>query len=108
MLNYAKPYVSVLNKYPDFSQLNEDNNNEILFKYSGDNDINLITLRKTYEIDTITTGLDTIDKVISLTEWVHNELYFAGININPPKRDSLSVLSVKRQGALFCYYQAIF
>lgn len=105
MLNHAKLYISLLNKYPNFSQLN--NNNELFFKYSDDNDINLITLRKTYGIDTIIAGLDTMDKIISLTEWVHNELFCVGSNINPPHRDSLSILSVKGQGALFCYYQAI-
>jgi len=39
-------------------------------------------------------------------EWVHNELFFVGNNINPPYRNSLSILSVKKQGALFCLYQA--
>lgn len=106
MLNHAKHYISLLTKYPDFKHLNLNVDCKNIFEYSDNHDINLITLRKTYGIDDIAIGKDIVDKVIALMEWVHNELFFVGNNINPPYRNSLSILSVKKQGALFCLYQA--
>jgi hypothetical protein len=107
MLSYAEPYISLLTKYPDFNLSNIDVSGDVIIKYSLENDINLIKLRKKYDIDNKVSGKNTLDKVISLTDWVHYKLFFAGDNVYPEQCNSLSILSINKQGALFCFYQSI-
>ncbi|MGZ9583013.1 transglutaminase-like domain-containing protein [Paenibacillus marinisediminis] len=105
MFYEAQKYIEYLKSYPLFEV--EKGNADHLFEYVNRDDENLITLCNTYRIAEIALGRDTFEKVKALMDWVHKELFFVGENVYPPFFNSLSILSNRKKGALFCTYQAI-
>ncbi|MDF2685191.1 MAG: Transglutaminase Domain-Containing Protein, partial [Clostridia bacterium] len=56
--------------------------------------------------DNIAIGKNDFERVLSLMNYVHNELFFVGNNIIPTEYNTYGIMKVRKTGALFCSYQA--
>lgn len=64
------------------------------FTYMPATDSNLVTLRKTYNLDSIVGGGNEVTKVINLMHWVHDYIPHDGSRYNPSVYSAIEMLAI--------------
>jgi hypothetical protein len=70
-----------------------------LFTYQNADNPNLITLRKTFNLDSIAGSASEVSKILNLMHWVHNLIPHDGLNLNPVVKNALSMIRECRTDA---------
>ena len=83
-------YLYILKKAGDYNLTEKQ---EIpLFTYQSPNNPNLISLRKTFNLDSIAGSASEVSKILNLMHWVHNLIPHDGMNLNPVVKNALSMI----------------
>ncbi len=99
-------YIVKLKKFDAYAS--ESHKHECqLFSYADESSPQLKKLRQDFDVDNIAKGDTVFDKTLSLMNWVHCELFYTGENITPKGNNTNDIMSIRKTGALFCWYQAI-
>lgn len=90
-------YLSALNAYPDF-----DVSHSQYIDFQNTSDEQLKQIRQTYCIDRHFKGASIWEKILSLMNFVHNELHFVGNYASPSAMNTEEIMKLKKTGTLFC------
>ena len=104
MTDAILPYIQKLQK---FSDLDKGPSGANLFCYPDSNATELSLLKSEYQLDRYAHGRNTLEKTLSLMDWVHHELFTPGENVYPAGNNTRDIMKVRKTGALFCWFQAI-
>lgn len=63
-----------------------------VFTYQNANNPNLVTLRKTFNLDSIAGSAGEVSKILNLLHWVHNLIPHDGVNLNPVVKNAMSMI----------------
>lgn len=99
-----KPYVEKLKKYGVFAHQAAG---IPYFFYEDAQSPEMQALEKEYQVNKIALGDNTLQRVLSLMDWVHHALFFVGNNLTPKENNTRSIMGLGKTGALFCFYQVI-
>jgi hypothetical protein len=72
---------------------NKDNRTVPAFTYQAATDANLVTLRKTFNLDSIAGKGNQVSKVINMMNWIHNLVPHDGNHGNPVVKNALSMIN---------------
>jgi hypothetical protein len=104
MTKLLNVYIERLQKYGEFSADIQKNQ---LFSYADNATAELEKLRLEFCVSDIIKGSSVFQKTVSLMNWVHKELFYVGSNVSPNGNNTFDIMSVRKTGALFCWYHAI-
>lgn len=98
-----KTYIDRLKNYDKF---HIESSKTQYFTYFTDSSVELAKLRSEFCIEDIAKGC-FFEKVISLMNWIHKELFFVGDNVTPKENNTHDIMNIRKTGALFCRYHVI-
>lgn len=97
-------YLDALRKYPYFT-----NTDEYSICYQNKENLDLIRIRQDYNLDIHFCGNNYLTKVVSLMNFVHDELFFVGENAKPEVMNTMEIMKIKKTGSVFCScYSTVF
>lgn len=64
------------------------------FRYANPDDVNLVRLRQTFNLDSIAGAGDEISKILNLCHWVHNVVRHDGGSFNPEERNAQAMIEL--------------
>jgi len=107
LVNDAPDYLKILKKAAKYNT--SDRRTIPQFTYQSSNDPNLVTLRTTFNLDSIAGKGNEVSKMLNLLHWVHNLIQHDGNKSNPEIKNAKSMISVckKEHRGLNCRGLAI-
>lgn len=99
-----KTYIERLKSHGEFSV---EARKKQVFSYIDSSETEMVKLRMEFGVSDIIKGNSVFEKTVSLMNWVHKELFFVGDNVTPGGNNTRDIMSIRKTGALFCWYHAI-
>lgn len=92
---YGKKYLTLLREYPHYDET--EVNEQVVFTYQAACDLNLVKVRKEFDLDTVAGEGDEVSRILRLLDWAHKVVRYDGNSESPYPRNSLHLINVCRE-----------